>query len=167
MLQIFQGRLALLTAVLSVALLCGCGSVISKEIRGRVNSDIAFKELIRQPELYKGETVIFSGEIIECVNAPDGTRLIILQLPVDQLERPIVGDKSEGRFIAFDKQYLDPAIYQPGRLVTAAGVVDDPITRSIGEINYKYPVIKAEQIHLWRPVPPPEFRFGFSIQQSF
>ncbi|MFH1136926.1 MAG: Slp family lipoprotein [Pseudomonadota bacterium] len=165
--RFFPGRLVLVVTAFFIILCAGCGSVISKEVRDQVNPDLAFAEVVKNPENFQGEMVIFSGDIIDSVNTPAGTRLVVLQRPTDQLGRPISGDRSQGRFIALDGRYLDVAIFSPGRQVTVAGVLAAPETWPLGEIQYKYPVLDVKEIYLWHPYPPADFRFGISFQQSF
>ncbi len=46
-------------------------------------------------------------------------------------------------------EFLDPAVYAPGRRITVVGEVVGEEERKIGEVPYRYPVIKVERIRLW------------------
>ena len=140
-------------AVLLVAL-NACGPVISQEVRQQVPPDLAFKEVLADPDKYVGSMVVFSGLILQSVNIPQGTELMILQREADSSGRPQDTDQSGGRFLARQDGYLDVAIYATGRAVTVAGRVEGSEQRPLGQISYSYPVIRVEEIHLWRDRQP-------------
>ena len=56
---------------------------------------------------------------------------------------------SQGRFIVQDNRFLDPAVYTKGRKITVAGVLVGEQRKPVGRTHYIYPLIKADQIHLW------------------
>jgi len=138
--------------VVVVCLVCsGCATVISERVVSRANRDVFVAEVKKAPENYKGQIVIWGGEIVGATNRKEGTVLEILQKPVDYTLRPEKVDESPGRFLAVYDGYLDVAIYEPGREVTVAGQIEDVRVLPLGEIEYAYPVIGVEEIHLWEP----------------
>jgi len=48
------------------------------------------------------------------------------------------------------KGYLDSAIYQAGRQVTVIGEVKGAKTQGLDDLEYTYPYIEAEKVHLWK-----------------
>ena len=54
-----------------------------------------------------------------------------------------------GRFLVSTREFLDPAIYAPGRRLTALGAVAGRSKRRVGDLPCAYPVISAEHIKLW------------------
>lgn len=42
----------------------GCAPIISKDLRSRVAREITFREVLKNPDAYKGKVVIWSGVII-------------------------------------------------------------------------------------------------------
>ncbi len=141
------GVFLLLAAAVLVA--TGCAPVISSQIRKEAAVDIPFTEVVRNPDRYVGETFIWSGTIVETKNTPSGTEMKVLQHPADRQGRPRDVDVSEGRFLALDRRYLDPSIYSSGREVTVAGRLVGSEVRPLGEIQYTYPLVEVEEIHLW------------------
>ena len=107
------------------------------------------KVVLKSPEAYKGNTVLFSWVIISFVNLKEGTMLEVLQKPADMQGKPRDVDESEGRFLALNPGYLDVAIYNGGRKVTVVGKVQGKRIQPLGEIDYTYPLIQAKEIHLW------------------
>lgn len=161
------------TILVLLLLLAGCAPVISKQIRERVNPDITPEEVLGNPEQYRGETVILSGEIIEIENKEDNTSVKVLQLPAGFRGKPKdTMSRSKGRFLAIVDHYLDPVIYTKGRKVTVAGKVEGTLQLPLGETQYNYPVIHVEELYLW-PIerdyysPYPSFHIGFGFGHYF
>jgi outer membrane lipoprotein len=127
----------------------GCAPVISKQLRAKVAKELTLSEVLKNPEAYKGKTVLWSGVIISSVNLKEGTMIEVLQKPADTRGKPKDVDESEGRFLALNPGYLDVAIYNGGRKVTVAGEVQGKKIQRLGEIDYTYPLISAKKIHLW------------------
>jgi len=140
----------------------GCAPVISEEIRRQVSPELSFQDLLRDPDRYRGQTVLFSGVILEAINTKDGTLITVLQRPADLSGRPKNSDATGGRFLALDPRYLDVAVYAPDREITVAGTVEGKRIRSLGEIDYAYPLIRVRELHLWRERPPAAFGFGIT-----
>jgi outer membrane lipoprotein len=96
--------------------------------------------------------VVFSGEVLSARRLKDATRIEILQLPVDRLERPATDrTQSQGRFIAMHRDFLDPATIPPGTRVTVTGEVSGAMTLPLDETEYTYPVIEARHIEVLSP----------------
>lgn len=138
--------------LLVIAFLSGCAPVISQHIRDQVLPALTFDEVLRDPERYRNQMVIWSGVIIKSENTKEGTLLEVLQKPADFRGRPIDIDKSYGRFLALYPEYLDTAIYSKGREVTIAGRVLEKRVLPLDEIEYAYPLVLIKEIHLWRQI---------------
>src|SRR5262249_8698351 len=63
--------------------------------------------------------------------------------------RPNRHDQSDGRFIACSAGFYDPAIYTHGRDLTVTGSVDGSEQHKVGEYNYTFAHVRADQIYLW------------------
>jgi outer membrane lipoprotein len=122
-------------------------------VRKEVDREISFAQIRNAPEDYIGEVVLLGGEIIRARNTTQGTLLFMLQKELDYRGKPRKDDRSEGRFLIQYPLFLDPVIYGSGRLVTIAGRVMGKQVRKIGELDYTYPVLHAEEIHLWHDDP--------------
>jgi len=128
----------------------GCASIISSELRKNVSNELTFKEIIKDPEAYKGKTVLLSGVILGSKNTKQGTLIELLQKPSDMNGRPKNVDKSYGRFLAVKDDYLDTAIYSKGREVLLAGEIKGKRVLPLDEIEYSYPLIMIREIHLFK-----------------
>ena len=128
----------------------GCAPIISKEITKNVSDELTFKEIIKDPEAYRGKIVLISGVILGSRNTKEGTLIEILQRPAGMEGRPKDVDESGGRFLAIYDGYLDTAIYNRGREAVIAGEIKEKRTLPLGEIEYSYPLILIKEIHLFK-----------------
>jgi outer membrane lipoprotein len=154
--QAKRGHLWLLIGWLALASL-GCAHVISEPLRQQAYPPVPFAQLRANPDVLKGRTVILGGEILQTTNLREGTRLEILQRPLNESETPKLTDTTGGRFMAFCEEYLDPAVYAPRRRITVAGQVLGSYSGKVGEVDYVYPLISCEEIHLF-PTASAELR---------
>ncbi len=136
-------------AALSLLWFCGCGAAISPEILKEVDQNLSFEDLLKNPEAFRGKTVLLGGDIIETENLPDKTLFIVLQRPLNSKEKPNGEDKSKGRFIISAPEFLDPVIYAKGRKITVAGRVVGKEVRELNGIKYAYPIIERRELYLW------------------
>ncbi len=143
-----------LSFILMVFTGSACATVIPKDVMQKVNGNITFEALKRDPTAYKGEMVLLAGVIVKNTNSPKGTTLEIYQTQMDWEKRPVHKDVSEGRFLAESKDFLDPEIYGKQREVTIAGTVQGIKFIKLSEMAYPYPVIRAKAIHLWKKAKP-------------
>jgi outer membrane lipoprotein len=129
----------------------GCAHVISEPLRAQAQAEpsVSFAELRANPESYKDRTVILGGEILNTNNLREATRLEVLQRPLSGSEKPTITDNTGGRFMALCDEYLDPAVYAPGRRITMAGRVLGSYLGKVGEVDYRYPLIACQEIHLF------------------
>ena len=149
--------------------LFGCGGGISKQIRSQVTYSGSFKALQKAPQEQIGTTVIFGGKIIAIEPKDDRTELLVLQLPLDASDRPEDNDQSDGRFILSSRQFVDPALYPKGSLITAVGQLEASEERLIGQMPYRYPVIAPLEIKKWPPRTDsgPRFHIGIGVGKTF
>lgn len=160
------GPYALLICCLLV--LMGCGG-ISKEARSQITYSGPFDVVQQQPEKYRGETIMWGGKVIGTRTKDDATEMVLLQLGLGSQQRPQDNDQSQGRFIIRSRQFLDPAIYPQGTLITVVGPLTGAELRKIGEMEYRYPVIDIAEIKKWEPKDnsSPRIHFGFGISTHF
>jgi outer membrane lipoprotein len=157
----------LIPAAVAAALLCGCSPPFPKELIDQVDRGLGFADLIRNPDRFRGKIVMLGGTIVELKNLKEGTRVEVLQRPLDGEGRPEWTDETGGRFLVDVPQFLDAAVYQPGRAVTIIGSVEGARRQPLGEIEYQYPVLTAKQVHLWSPTTGPRFSIGVGVYRGF
>jgi len=149
-----------------IILVISCGPVISKQVMSYVDPSISFQDLIRDPDKFKGKTVVLGGRIISTSVKPDETWMEVLQQPLESRQRPEDTDVSYGRFLVRFADYRDPAVYSPGRSITVAGQVLGKSIRPLGQIQYSYPALQAREAYLWKIesyAAQPQFTFGVGV----
>ena len=127
----------------------GCAPALSKQLREEAGKPIPFEALLRRTADYKGRIVIVGGYILETLNEPEGSWLTVLQSPLDSQNRPESSDLSQGRFLVWSTEFLDPVVYSQERKITVGGQVIGSQQRKLGNLTYQYPVVEAKEIHLW------------------
>lgn len=137
-----------ITAVVGMLTLSGC-AVISQQVRARAYPPIAFKDLLQNPDAYRGKTVILDGYVIKTCNQVDNTLIFMLQTPLGLGQEPGAKDASQGRFMVSVKGFLDPEIYTKDRRITVAGTVIGSRVERDDQLHYRYPVLESIEIHLW------------------
>ncbi len=140
--------------VAATLIFSGCTPVISRQVMDQVDRTLGYRAIAADPTAAKGKMVLLGGTIVQTVPKPGGTELEVVEKELDYWDAPRLTDRSEGRFLVTADRFLDPAVFSPGRDVTVAGEVLEPQTRRLGEIDYRYPVIRAEEMRLWRNGPP-------------
>ena len=156
----------LLSLLLLTSLLTACASTPAFDTSTVVKS-LTPRSVIAEPAGSQGKTALWGGTILDTQNLKDSTRIEVLAYPLDSSQRPLLSGKPLGRFIIQQQGYLEPASYSQGRLVSVIGSVGESQRGKVGESAYTYPVINAEQLHLWSPESGRSrtgFRFGIGIQ---
>jgi outer membrane lipoprotein len=156
-----------LSMLLVFILLLGaaCATGISQQARAQVTYSEKFSVLQERPSAYLGQVVMFGGKILETKASSTSSEITVLQLPLGTSDRPQDGDRSEGRFLLRSVQFLDPAVYRTGLLLTAVGRVTGSEVRPIGGLDYAYPVVDVIEIKLWPERSPvyPGVQFGVGV----
>jgi outer membrane lipoprotein len=160
------GRVFLLSLVVSVA---GCATGISQQARSQVTYYGSFSALQAHISSHRGEVVMLGGKIIETQSSQLRSEITVLQLPLDGRGRPVDGDRTEGRYLARSSQFLDPALYEKGNLITVVGRLTGGESRLIGSFSYVHPVVEIVEIKSWPPAQntEPSFHFGIGVGTWF
>lgn len=111
---------------------------------------ITYAQLKTATETYKGQAVTLGGKVLSAKRLKEGTRIEILQLPLLSSLKPIFDlSKSQGRFVAIRKEFLDPATLPSGTFVTISGEVTGSMTLPLDETEYTYPVVEIKNVRVW------------------
>lgn len=133
--------------------LWGCASTEEAGDQGPpLVPQLGFAQVKAAPETYRGQPVAFGGQVLAARRLKDGTRLEILQLPLTSSLEP-TGElaKSEGRFVAMQREFLDPATIPAGTFVTVTGEISGSVTLPLDETEYSYPVVEIKNLRVWPP----------------
>lgn len=92
------------------------------------------------------------GQVLHARRLQDGTRIEILQLPLTESQQPTPDlTKSQGRFMAVQREFLDPATIPHGTFVTVTGELTGSMTLPLDETEYTYPVLDIKDLRTWVP----------------
>lgn len=150
-----------------LTIVSACAPVISPEVLKAVDQTIAFEQILKNPDIYKGKMILLGGTIIKTINLSNETLIEVVQQPLSRGNMPKDPEASKGRFIIIFKEFKDPAIFSPGRLITVAGEVIGSQTRPLGETNYNYPLLTPKEYYLWRPYEGPSIHIGVGVGTTF
>ncbi|MEO7858824.1 MAG: Slp family lipoprotein [Nitrospirales bacterium] len=136
----------LLSLMAVLVMLVGCASMQEAEDR----QTLTFLQVKAAPDSFQGQPAVFGGKVLTARRQKDGTRIEILQLPLDRSTRPGYDlTQSQGRFIAIYREFLDPATIPPGTRITVTGEVSRSMTLPLDETEYTYPVLNINRVQVW------------------
>jgi len=141
--------------------------VVPEPLASQVDQSLTFEQLKQSATSYVGKVVVLGGEVLNAKRLPAGTSIEILQLPLDGSEPMTDVQQSQGRFLAVQRAFLDPATLVERPRVTIVGEVTGVQTQRLDDIEYTYPVLAVRDLKVWQnPIgygPRPGPRFGVSI----
>ncbi len=132
----------------------GCSSyeVIPDHLEGQVREDIQLEQVEKTLDPYKGETVVWGGEVLSASIQGDAITIEILQLPLDRTLRPMDSKPaSKGRFLAIDahRDIKNADSLKKGTLVTVIGEVQGLVASSLDQGSYEAPAILIRDMTIW------------------
>jgi outer membrane lipoprotein len=162
------GQVFFLLVVATAAILSGCAQsahqsgrdlldkILPHELQRQVDESVSFTDLKTNSGAYQGKTVMLSGIVVRSKRVKDATEIEVLQIPTGSGAAPEKNRaRSEGRFIAKKSgEFLDPAVVDPGTPLTVVGEVREPVTRSLDDGEYTYPVLDIKHLVDWDEVNP-------------
>jgi outer membrane lipoprotein len=143
-------------------LLSACSSQPTFDTQ-QVTLKLSPQQLLENPSAHIGKTILWGGTILQMHNLTEYTQIEILAYPLGSYQRPLTDQSPQGRFLIQHKGYLEPAVYEQGRLLTVMGKLTKTESGQVGEHRYNYPVIQSEKLHLWPVKSEPSSRIQFGI----
>jgi len=99
-----------------------------------------------------GVPLRWGGTIASVVNKADTTVIEVVSRPLQRSGQPLHNDKTDGRFLAELKGFLDPEILSPGRDISVLGTISRLESGQVGEAEYQYPVMVVFDYRIWKKV---------------
>ncbi len=97
-----------------------------------------------------GEKARWGGRIVLVENKKDVSEIEIVFFPESDGGKPKTSMPSAGRFKAIVEGFVDPLVFEQGRLITVVGEVGSMQTGIIGEQDYEYPTLIAKGYYMWK-----------------
>ena len=139
----------LLSILIPFTLLIGGCSMTPENIEvGEVDKLVTYVDS-KQGDL-AGRKARWGGKIVSVENKKDVSEIEIVYFPEARSGKPRTGEPSEGRFKAVVTGFVDPLVFEEGRLITVVGEVGTTSVGIIGEQEYQYPVLNAVGYHMWK-----------------
>lgn len=140
---------------IALALIClafaSCSNALTDGLLSTFDPELTFSQIRNSPENHLDEQFMWGGFIVSGKHKDAGTFLEIVQNPIDVNGLIIDPDVSDGRFIAFfPDKFLDPSIYERGRLITTVGFLINTISGDIANKTYTFPVLEVTEVTLWK-----------------
>ncbi len=157
-------RKIILLAV-SLFVLTSCASVLKKDLMREGIRDFSFRDLMSNPDAYKGKLFVLGGVIAQTTLADRDSVIEALYVPVDRAG--YLKDISEPtmRFLAVfprEQGILDPLIYRRNRQITLAGTFMGLEQRKLEQMSYTYPVFRIVQSYLWQPAVAVRYPYAWA-----
>jgi outer membrane lipoprotein len=132
--------------------LVGCSTFPDKiKVEDRTKL-VSYQDAASKAEQVKGQLLRWGGAIAKIENKEKSTLLELVYYPLTSYGRPITGDESMGRFRISVDGFMDPMVYQVGRLMTFTAQLEGLEDGLVGEAKYVFPKAHAKAYHLWRNI---------------
>jgi outer membrane lipoprotein len=138
--------------LVAIILFSGCSSqrIVPESMEPLVDRTVSFRDLLASPESYHGRVLVLGGEVLKAKRLRDSTQIELLQLPLEDGEEPSLDrQQSQGRFLASQQEFLDPATVVEGTRVTIVGEVSGAKTDRLDDVEYRYPTLIVKHLHVW------------------
>jgi len=153
--------------VFILATACSSPGIIPEALEPLVDRAVGFRQLASASESYQGKIVVLGGVVLKAKRLKEGTQIELLQVSLDKRERPILDrQQSQGRFLALQQEFLDPATIVEGSAMTVVGEVFGAKIDYLDDVEYRYPVVIIKHLHSWPAQsydniqPRPRFSIG-------
>ncbi len=157
----FKGGMRFVKVVAAVVAcfgLTGCAgsSIVPPGLQDKIERNVSFTQIKTSPLSHKGKIIVVGGTMLSVKSLRQGgTRIEVLQLPLASDDEPHGRlTDSNGRFLAFHKEFLDPATIPTGTRVTVVGEVTGSTTSMVDEFEYTYPTFDVLSLTIWPPSLP-------------
>jgi outer membrane lipoprotein len=150
-LVLMNGRSFFMIWLVPTILLLGCApSIVPESMEPLIDRTVSFQDLLASPESYQGRVLVLGGEVLKAKRLRDSTQLEVLQLPLTNGEEPRVDrQQSQGRFLALQQEFLDPATMVEGTRLTIVGEVQGSKIERLDDMEYRYPTLTVKHLHVW------------------
>lgn len=145
-------RVKFIRASLLFAAIClaGCVGFPEKLEVAEPNKLVSYQDAASKADQVKGQTMRWGGAIAKIENKENHTVLEMVYYPLTGYGRPISDDESMGRFRIHVQGFMDPMVYQEGRLMTFTGELKGVEQGLVGEHKYVFPTADVKSYYLWK-----------------
>lgn len=136
--------------LLFVLLVSGCAIVPENIEVTNEDTLVSYSEAVVSSSSANGKPTRWGGAIVGVENKSDHTYIEIVHFPLNNYGKPMRYADTIGRFKVELEGFVDPILFEEGRLITFVGTLDTPMAGMVGEQPYLYPKVVASNYHMWR-----------------
>ncbi|GJL63821.1 MAG: hypothetical protein NPIRA04_24750 [Nitrospirales bacterium] len=134
---------------------------VPSQLEGKIDQSLTFGELKADPASFRSKVMRIGGIVLRAKRAKNGTEIEVLQLPLAALSAfEEDRTKSQGRFLAVQKSFLDPATVEQGSRIIVIGEVIGDVSKPLDEIDYTYPLLEIKHLVLLDESVASNFQYG-------
>ena len=139
-------------AFLTLIIVSGCTSSISKQNLSQVSYRGGFDRLLKNPDKYIGRIALLGGKIVDNEHSQAKSELTVMHMPLDLDHVPYDNQYTGGPYVLSTERYLDPKQFEPGILLTVVAKLIGTEQRMVDNRPYDLPSFQIIEIVLWEPV---------------
>jgi len=125
-------------------------SPFNQSLEDQVTPGVSFPQVAQDPSRYRENILKVGGVVLSAKRLVDRTEVMVLQIPLDDDSVPQWDrTKSQGRFIATQQTFLDPATLPKGTRLTIIGEVTGQVAVQVDEEEKLYPVLAIQALNVW------------------
>lgn len=143
---------ALAPLLLLCASACAQNEVIPQPLEARLDRDLRFVDVKRQPDAYRGKLMLVGGKVVSVTPLKEGTRIELQQMPLSsQLVPDATRQEGDDRFVVIDldKKISDPAVLENNELITIVGEVLGSDTVTVNDHEQVVPKFGIKHVTVW------------------
>ncbi len=133
-----------------IAIVGGCASKPPAAISKIPSENPSLTRVRLDIDSFIGSEVRWGGVISKVENKANETWVELVRQKLRENGKPRTSGKSDGRFIASFEGFVDPVVYEVGRLLTVVGTIERKTQEPIGEYDYLFPIVSVEGSYLWK-----------------
>lgn len=132
----------------------GSSSPFSTNLEAQVTTGLSFSHVVQDPFAHQGQIVKVGGVVLSAKRLVDRTEVMVLQIPLDNDSVPKWNRiKSQGRFMATQQTFLDPATLPKGTRLTIIGEVTGQVSVQVDAEEKVYPMLVIKALKVWPAIP--------------
>lgn len=149
--------------LLQIAAGCSRYQVIPTHLANNINREASYQQIKASPDQYRGQLIVWGGEVLKATRETNRIVVEILQLPLNNDLTPVDSrTSSQGRFLAYDNkgEIIDPAILEKGTRVTVIGELKGVEKTTVDQVTDEYPMLAIRDMTVWDRHTSPSLYYG-------
>ena len=127
-----------------------------------VSRGVSFRDVQRQPQAYRGQTLALGGIVMQLEAIPEGVLVAVREFPLDgeARHRPATDQPSRGYFLLRILRAERPDGLRAGAEITVVGEVIGSGSLPVAGGGEEVPLLVERHLRVWGPPWWPRFQIG-------